>query len=177
MERGMLQNKSLVIGLGIVVVVLIAGLIFVSNPLSPPAKVHQKVGDLDISIHYSSPAVRDRKIWGGLLPLNVLWRAGANEATVMEFSDPVIINETDIPPGKYSFFVIPRESTWTLVLNEEWNQFGTSKYSSDKDVVRMDVLPMEMDDHTERLAYRIDPDGVISLIWEKKKVSFPVKTQ
>ncbi len=92
---------------------------------SPEKMVSQKVGYTDVKLHWSSPSVKGRKIWGELVEYNEIWRAGANGATTVEFSGDVTINNTKITKGKYAFFVIPSEfSKWTVVLNSDHEQWG-----------------------------------------------------
>ena len=84
--------------------------------ISPKAMVKQKVGFTDVTIDFSRPGVKERKIWGGLVPYNKVWRAGANEATTITFSDDVIVNRNSMKAGKYGFFAIPAEDK-EAVLN------------------------------------------------------------
>lgn len=144
---------------------------------SPKASVMQRVGLTDITIDYSSPAVNGRVIWGGLLAYDNVWRAGANAATKMTFSEDVSINGKDVAAGSYSFFVIPSKAHWTLILNKDASA-SEGSYKSSEDIVRVQVTPVDIPTR-ERLAYSIvDFDNnraIIRLEWEKKQVSFDVK--
>lgn len=145
---------------------------------SPAAKFSQTVGLTDISIEYSSPAVRGRPIWGALVPYGQVWRAGANEATKVTFAKDVKIGETAVPAGSYAFFVIPNEGKpWTLILNKDYGQWGSMAYKQELDVVRVDVQP-EAIAPRERLAILVtdftNDEAKISLEWEKVRVSMPV---
>lgn len=146
--------------------------------LSPSAKVVQTVGLTDITIDYSSPAVKGRKIWGGLVPYDAVWRAGANHATNITFSAPVVVDGKDLAAGTYSFFVIPTAKTWTLILNKSADQWGSGEYSKDNDVVRVTVTPAAIPNR-ERLAYGItnftNDAANIDLEWEKVRVTLPIK--
>ena len=145
---------------------------------SPGAKVTQTVGVTDITVEYSSPAVRGRKIWGGLVPYNQVWRAGANAATKITFSKDVVIGNTPVPAGAYAFFVIPTPGKWTLILNKDANQFGAFTYKKEDDLVRVEVRPQPAPPR-ERLAYGFstftDATASLDLEWEKVKVSLPIK--
>jgi hypothetical protein len=145
---------------------------------SPNAKVTQTVGVTDISVDYSSPAVRGRKIWGGLVPYGQVWRAGANAATKITFSRDVVVGKTAVPAGSYSFFVLPTANKWTLILNKDANQFGAFTYKKGEDLVRVEVKPQPAP-MRERLAYAItnftDSTASLDLEWEKVKVSLPIK--
>src|SRR5690348_9678173 len=76
---------------------------------SPPATATGKIGDANITINYSSPAVKGRKIWGELVPYDKIWRAGANEATIFETDHDIKVEGKNLPAGKYSLFATPGE--------------------------------------------------------------------
>src|SRR5579883_1337608 len=84
---------------------------------SPLARVSQVVGLTEIAVEYSSPAVRGRKVFGGLLPFGELWRTGANSATKVSFSKDVLVAGKPVPAGSYALFTIPNEKSWTVILN------------------------------------------------------------
>lgn len=143
--------------------------------ISPPKSTENTIGDLNIKIDYSSPSVKGRTIFGTLEPWGKVWRAGANEATTMEFSKDVTINGKELPKGKYAFFVIPRENgKWTLIFNEEEDQWGAYKYDESKDALRIEVSP-ETIDHQEQLIYRISDEGKVYLDWSTTRVGFQIK--
>src|SRR5688500_18123467 len=81
--------------------------------VSPQASVSQTIGTTKIAVDYHRPGVKNRNIWGGLVPYDKTWRMGANEATTITFSDPVKVEGTEVPAGKYGFFAIPGENKWT----------------------------------------------------------------
>jgi hypothetical protein len=145
---------------------------------SPAAMVKQTVGLTDITIEYSSPAVKGRKIWGALVPYNEVWRTGANAATKVTFSKDVEIEGTPVPAGTYAFFAIPTAKEWTLILNKVANQGGSFGYKKESDLLRLSVKPAAIP-MRERLAYLVsnftDDTASIDLEWEKVKVSLPVK--
>lgn len=145
---------------------------------SPVAKVTQTVGLTDITIEYSSPSVKGRKIWGALVPYGEVWRAGANQATKITFSKDVTVGSTSVPAGSYAFFVIPTANEWTLILNKDFNQNGTDKYKPELDAVRLPVQPKAIS-HRERLAYLVadftDDAASLDLEWEKLRASLPIK--
>src|ERR1039457_7612225 len=87
--------------------------------VSPKAGVFQTLGITDVDVSYSRPGVKNRKIWGELVPYNKVWRAGADEATKITFSTDVIIEGKKLPAGAYGFFAMPGENEWTLIRSEE----------------------------------------------------------
>lgn len=141
---------------------------------SPPKTVENTIGDLTVSINYSSPAVKGRTIFGDLEPWGNIWRAGANEATTIEFSEDVTINGEELAAGKYAFFIIPNESSdWTLIFNTEAKQWGAYKLDESKDALRIDVKHEEVD-NVENLEYKISDDGMVSMEWATSRVGFKI---
>jgi hypothetical protein len=145
---------------------------------SPSAKVSQRAGLTDISVEYSSPGVKGRKIWGAVVQYDQVWRAGANSATKVTFSKDVKVGDTAVPAGTYAFFVIPGKSTWTLILSKEPNQPGAFAYKQEQDLLRYTAKPQAIPSR-ERLAYLIgnfnDDSASLDLEWEKVRVSLPIK--
>ncbi len=140
---------------------------------SPPIEVTATIDGANVSINYSSPAVKDRLIWGGLVPYGKIWRSGANEATVFEVDTNIIIGNQRLPAGKYALFTIPGESKWTVVLNSDFNQWGAYKYDVSKDVIRFDATPKKSLVFNERLKYTIE-DKTVSLFWENLQLDFNI---
>lgn len=142
---------------------------------SPAATATGKVKGATITINYSSPAVKGRKIWGSLESYDKVWRAGANEATTFETDKDITVEGKALPAGKYSFFLIPKESgTWTAIFNKEAKQWGAYKYDEAKDVLRVDVKTKALKATQERLVYRITKTG-FSLDWDKISVPVSIK--
>jgi TolA-binding protein len=146
---------------------------------SPAATVGQTVGITDIAIAYHRPAVNKRKIWGGLVPYGVLWRAGANQNTTISFSTAVKVEGQALPAGNYGLFMIPGQTQWTVVLSKFTGDWGGYNYDPAEDAVRVTVTPQPMADNQERLAYTFDDlaggTAIAALRWEKLRV--PVKIE
>lgn len=149
--------------------------------LSTKAEVTQQIGLSEIEINYSRPGVKGRKIWGGLVPYNngipFPWRAGANENTIIEFSDDSEINGKSIKAGIYGFHIIPSESEWILIFNNHNKSWGSFFYDELFDVLRVKVLPSE-NEFTEWLEYGFEdltPSSVsVYMKWEKLKINFEI---
>ncbi len=142
---------------------------------SPKASTSYTVGLTDITINYGSPAVNEREIWGALEPYNKVWRAGANEATTMEFSTDILIENKKLTAGKYSFFIVPKaEGAWTIIFNKVADQWGAYEYDESKDALRVEVTPKFKKSSEERLTYRIADQGMnkgyIRFGWEKARL-------
>ncbi len=148
--------------------------------ISPKASISQTVGFTDITISYSRPGVKGRKIWGGLVPYDKVWRAGANEATKITFSTDVIIEGKKLPAGSYGLFTIPEKDEWTVIFNKVADQWGAFEYNEAEDALRVTVKP-EKNNFTEWLRYEItktsDSAAVVSLEWEKLKVPFKIEVK
>ncbi len=96
-------------------------------PKSPPAVAAGKVGGASITIAYSSPSVKGRKIWGDLVPYGKAWRAGANEATTFATDKDITVEGKALKAGKYSVFVVASEKEWEFIFNSETGQWGIKK--------------------------------------------------
>jgi hypothetical protein len=145
--------------------------------VSQAATVSQTIGTTEISIAYHRPGVKGRQIWGGLVPYDQPWRMGANEATTLTVSDPVLVEGKELAAGTYSFFAIPGRETWTLIINKDPEQWGAYGYDAAKDAVRVEVKPAATS-HTEWMRFTIDPtspsSAVVTLNWEKIAVAMKV---
>ncbi|MDG2344394.1 MAG: DUF2911 domain-containing protein [Flavobacteriales bacterium] len=119
--------------------------LFISNAqiktpqASPTCEISQYVGTSKISITYSRPGVKNRVIFGGLVPFDKVWRTGANKATKISFSQDVKVGGQDLEAGDYSLFTIPSQKEWTIIFNKSLDLWGTGKYSQDMDALRITV--------------------------------------
>lgn len=147
---------------------------------SPKASLMQHVGLTEITINYNRPGVKGRAIWGALVPYDKVWRAGANEATTIEFGSDVWVNGSKLSKGLYSLHAIPGASEWTIIFNTVAEQWGSYSYDAAKDAVRLTVKP-EAADHREWLTFEIPEmttdTAKIVMRWEKLAVPFTVDTK
>lgn len=142
---------------------------------SPPATAKGSINDAEITINYSSPGVKERIIWGQLVPFDKVWRAGANEATTFETSKDLMVDGQKLPAGIYSFFIIPKEKgEWTAIFNSVAKQWGAYKYDESKDVLRVSVKPEPSDKKYERLTYKVQDDKT-TMYWANLALSIPMK--
>jgi len=150
-----------------------------SDRVSPQKSSTSTYGDLQVNLEYSSPGVKNRNIWGELVPYGKVWRTGANEASTIEFSRDVMIHGKRVRAGKYALFTIPGENEWQVILNTEPDQWGAFKYDEAKDAMRFSIKP-EQTEFTERLAIDANADEQkkcirIRLAWEKLSLSWEVQ--
>jgi len=145
---------------------------------SPVGKISQTVGLTDISIEYSRPSMKGRKIFGGLVPYNELWRTGANASTKVTFSENVKIAGQELKKGTYAIFTIPGEKEWTIIVHKNLDHWGTDDYKQEEDVFRVMVKPVGLSAPVETFTMSVDnlknASCDISMSWEKTSVSIPV---
>ncbi len=147
---------------------------------SPKGKIEQKVGVMTVTVNYSRPGIKGRKIFGGLVPYGEVWRTGANEPTTVSFSDPVKVEGNDLPAGTYSLYTIPGESEWTIIFNkkttgqairDEKEDAATFKVKSSQSPVTTETFTINVSDITTNSAN-------LELAWEntvvKCKMEFDV---
>jgi tetratricopeptide (TPR) repeat protein len=145
--------------------------------VSQLAVTKQRVGLTDIKITYHRPLVNGRKIWGGLVPLGEVWRAGANENTTIEVSDPITVEGQALPKGTYGLHMIPTADTWTVIFSKMATAWGSYTYNQAEDALRVTVKPRpnEMEEALEYEFEDLKPDSAtVTLKWEKLAVPFKV---
>ncbi len=140
---------------------------------SPKEVKDGKISGKAFKVQYGSPAVKGRELWGDLVPYNVVWRTGANEATYVELSEDMTVEGKPLKAGKYSLFTIPKESgKWTVIFNSEWDlEHGHFQYDEKNDVLRVEATPVWGDKMQERLVIDIESPGIV-IKWEK--LSLPI---
>jgi len=155
--------------------------------LSLKASVTQGLGvDTDITIEYSRPGVKGRKVWGELVPYGLApsnenpfpWRAGANENTTIEFNKDVLIQGQKLSAGKYGIHMIPSEKDWVIIFSENNSSWGSFSYNQEEDALRVTVTPVTAP-HQEWLLFGFEDlagtSAIAYLQWERLKVPFTIK--
>jgi hypothetical protein len=147
--------------------------------LSPAASVKQKVGLGEITIDYSRPSVKGRKIFGGLEAYGAVWRTGANTATKVSFSTDVKIEGQALPAGAYALYSIPDAREWTVIFNKVTGEWGAYSYKAENDALRVKVKPVALSQLVETFTIDINDirpgSATLNLLWEKTRV--PVKLE
>lgn len=154
---------------------------FLIPPPSPEASFTQQLVNGEITVAYSRPMARGRKVFGGLVPFDSLWRTGASGATIIHLSEEMIVGNKILKAGKYALFTIPAEKEWTIIINADTTLHGAIGYDSNKDIQRFKVQPEKSDNFRE--AFTIDlneitksGDGFLTLAWENTIVKIPLKS-
>jgi len=174
------MSKRILIISGVVISVVILaifGLRIYTKSFSPEATAAYKGDRLNIQVDYCRPSKNERDIFGDLLPYGEVWRTGANEATLITFDKPVIINGARLDAGKYSLFSIPQKDHWTIIFNNQTGQWGTI-YNQDRDALRIDV-PSEKSDTLQEvftIDFKDQDDQQVDMIlkWDSTIVHVPI---
>ena len=148
-------------------------------PASPPGSVSHSFDDgKKISIDYSRPFAKGRKIMGGLVPYGQVWRTGANSATSFTTDTDLVIGDTKVPAGKYTLYTYPGEMAWKLIINKETGQWGT-KYDEKQDIARIDMVAAKTSAPVEQFTISIDKTGgnsaKLKLEWENTSATVDIK--
>ena len=172
------MRKTIIFSLLLLVALPLAAQLRLPRP-SPNSTLTQTVGLTDITIKYSRPGVKGRQIWGSLVPYDTIWRTGANEATVITFSDDVNINGQKLAKGSYALFTIPHKDQWDIVFNSQAEQWGAFTHDKAKDVLTVTAKP-EKADFREWMEFEIPEmttdTAKIAVRWENIAVPFTVDT-
>jgi len=146
---------------------------------SPLATVSQRIGFADVSITYSRPSAKGRVVFGDVVPMDKLWRTGANAATKITVSKDVKIDGKELKAGEYSIFTIPGKTSWTIAINTD-TKANTGSYKQEKDVLRFTVAPVALAEHVETFTINFvnltASSGHIELAWEKTAVRFKIES-
>lgn len=147
-------------------------------PLSPRAVVEQQVGLTKVTLDYSRPGVKGRKIFGELEPWGAVWRTGANASTKVTFEEAVTFGGESVPAGKYGLYSIPGEDSWTVILSKQTELWGAGGYDPKEDQVRVEVTPITLPSVHETFTIDLQSfeatgaDFVIA--WETTKIVVPL---
>lgn len=147
---------------------------------STPQTITQDFGLGKITLSYSRPNVKGRKIFGGLEPYDKVWRTGANSATVIKFTDAVKVEGKDLAAGEYALFTIPGKTEWTIIFNKGVKEWGAYTYSEANDVLRVKVKPIVLKDKVETFTIQFanvyDTSAQLQLAWENTLVNVNLTT-
>jgi hypothetical protein len=142
--------------------------------------ITQNFGLGKITLNYSRPNVKGRKIFGAMEPYGAVWRTGANSATLISFTEAVKIDGKEIPAGDYGLFTIPGKSEWTVILNKGAKQWGAYEYKEAEDVLRIQVKPVTLKEKVETFTMQFadvyPTTAKLQLMWENTAISIPLST-
>lgn len=147
---------------------------------SAKARVEQAVGLTQVRVDYTRPAKRGRDIFGNLVPYGQIWRTGANENTIVSFSEDVVIQGNTLPKGEYALYTIPRVGEWTIIFYKDTNNWGLPKeWDESKIALRANADAMPFFDR-EYFTIDITPSdnnkGALVIHWDRNVVTLPFET-
>ena len=145
------------------------------TPLSPPAEATATIGGKAVSIKYGAPNVRNRKVFGGIVPFGEVWRAGANSATSLHTDADLMIGTVSVPKGDYTLYVLPTATDWTLIISKQTGQWGT-EYSQSNDLGRAKMTLKAAPALVEAFKITLSPTA-LQLEWENSIATVPVKAK
>jgi DUF2911 family protein len=145
---------------------------------SPPANAQCKFSDgKTINVDYSSPRMKGRKIYGGLVPYGQVWRAGANEATTFVTDTDVMVGDKQVPAGSYTLFAIPNQDKWTLIVSKKTGEWGIPYPGEANDFTRTDMKPSATPSSVENFTISFDQNGstcALHMDWENTRASVDI---
>ena len=145
---------------------------------SPAAKASCALADgKTITVDYSSPRAKGRKIFGGLVPYGEVWRAGANEATTFVTTTDLMVGSSHVPAGNYTIFAIPNKDKWTLIISKKTGEWGIPYPGEDDDLARVDMKVSKLPAPVENFTITFDQAGgtcTMRLDWESTRASVEV---
>jgi tetratricopeptide (TPR) repeat protein len=145
--------------------------------LSPRSTLTQVVGVADVTIDYSRPSMRGRKIMGGLVPFGVVWRTGANASTKISFTDDAMLDGNKVPAGEYALYTLPGKDEWAIILSKNLGAGGN--YPEGEDVIRFAVKPMKSSETIQSFTIDITDlkqnSANVQLAWENTVVKFKME--
>ena len=149
--------------------------------LSPNAKISQDFSISSIDVSYSRPSMRNRKIFGDVVPFGSVWRTGANSATKIKFGEDVDLAGNKVKAGEYALYTVPGKDSWEIILNTGVGNWGVDGYSKETDVLRFTVKPAHMDEVCQTFTINITDITFstckLELTWEKTKIVIPIKAR
>jgi len=155
------------------VFLLVATITFAQK--SPRKQASGNIGEVAVTVDYGAPSVKERTIWGALVPYNKVWRSGANENTTISFDKSVTIAGSTVPAGKYGFFMIPSEQgEWEVIFSKKNDAWGSNGYNKENDQLRLKLKPAFTEDTMELLTFMVTKEG-ITFAWEKARIEIPIQ--
>ena len=144
--------------------------------LSPRDSLQATFGGATVTVNYGRPAKRGRTVFGELVPWNVVWRTGANQATHLRTDRDLMIGGAHVPAGSYTLFSLPTPEGWTLIINKQTGQWGT-QYDAAQDLARVPMRRETLSTPMEQFTIGIEPQGqgaLLWLAWDDTRASVPV---
>ena len=146
---------------------------------SPPATAKCDLAGKSITVDYSSPRAKGRKVFGGIVPYGEVWRAGANEATTFVTTGDLMLGGHHVPAGSYTLFTIPAQDKWTLIISKKTGEWGIPYPGMDSDLARVDMKVSATPSAVENFTIALDKSGkgcTLRMEWENTRASVDIAT-
>lgn len=167
-------NRPIKIASAFVLALIVSAAIVAARQIPSPRKsAEMMLNGKKIAVDYGAPSMRGRKIVGGLVPYDKVWRTGANEATGFTTDADLMVGNVAVPKGKYTLYTLPTQSGWKLIINKQTGQWGTV-YNQDQDLARIDMKVEKTSAPVEQFVISLAPagkGGVLKLEWENTRAS------
>jgi len=182
-----MQKRHLLMAVGAALVLMVAAVAMAqaaqqdkSKRPSPPGTAEVTLKGKKVTIDYSRPYLKGRKVGQELAPYGKVWRTGANEATALTTETDLTIGGVKVPAGKYTLYTLPSEGTWKLIINKQTGQWVT-QYDESQDLARVDMKKSALQQSVEQFTISFDKKGDaaadLNLDWENTRVSVAVKAE
>jgi hypothetical protein len=180
------MKRRMVVLVGLIVVVGVFGLaVFsqtnkASRPSPPEKAVFTLAAGKTISIDYSSPRAKGRKIFGGLVPFAEVWRLGANEATALVTTADLVVGGRAVPAGSYTIFAIPDKDKWTLIISKKTGEWGTNYPGTAEDLARVEMKVSALPTTVENFTIALDKSAAgatLRIEWETTRASVEISAK
>jgi Protein of unknown function (DUF2911) len=177
------MRKPIIVGGTLIAALTLTGIVLVAQQdksarPSPPAKAECKLPNgKTVTVDYSSPRAKGRKIFGSLVPYGQVWRAGANEATKFVTTSDISVGGKTVPTGEYTIFTIPDENKWTLVISKKTGEWGTAYPGQENDLARIDMKVSKTSAPVENFTIAFDQSGkgcTLRMEWENTRASVDI---
>jgi len=176
------MRKFAILGSAVLFVVVAAAAIHAqqdkSKRPSPPASAKCDLGGgKSITVEYSSPRAKGRKVFGGIVPYGEVWRAGANEATTFVTTSDLMVGGQHVPAGKYTIFTIPNQDKWTLIVSKKTGEWGIPYPGADSDLTRVDMKVSPTSAAVEDFTIALDKGAkgcTLRMEWENTRASVDI---
>lgn len=180
MHKTVLVSIGVFLCLGVWITVKVTAQDKASRP-SPPATAECKLsGGKSVTVDYSSPRAKGRKIFGELVPFGKVWRTGANEATTFVTTADLTVGGTAVPAGTYTLFTLPTADKWTLIISKKTREWGTAYPGETEDLARIAMKSSKLPSPVENLTIAFDQSGsgcLLRIDWETTRASVDISTK
>ena len=177
MRKILVRTAVICLGLALCATVSLTQQDKAKRPSPPATATFDLGGGKSVTIDYSSPRAKGRKIYGGLVPFDQVWRTGANEATTFVTNADLVVGGTTVPAGSYTLFSVPGKDKWQLVLSKKTGEWGTEYPGASNDLARIDMKVSTLPAPVENFTISFEKAGsgaTLNMDWETTRASVSI---